>query len=578
MNPAIAIGTWRSMIGIDTRVQSTDPQRLTAARDFLEKVSAIGDQDQLRHRLAEPGSRERNGDLSLILLAEAARMAADGEPATDVLHLLDWLLFVCPYATEIHTFEAHGKALQGILYGIDQQPSRAREVLEEARQLYDDLPGDFRGPQSIRQYCLGAILGDAGNFEAARQALEEARESANAANAGADWATEIEREMQALAAQQLLVMKLSGASSLGEIQHLATAAGSAQPRTLKILHAMALTAGANQRTEDAVRLARAADWLGPLLGETIHSRKDLAEVAMYQLEYGLAEALYRSLLEESPEHTGFRAQLGRAIAQQGRNEEAIEQLMKVLEQKPDDAPALRELGGVYINLSDFPAARHYLEAAAAADPSDALAATMLKSLGSRGAGPSIAYDPKTKQIQISQEMLNLPPDEMGRMLLVAMLKGNPQTAPELLQSIAQEKGVAYAQRLAEMAFPQAAAAAHTHYDRAEQFFATRQIDKALPEYKLAITDNRNAPGPYMGAGDCYYHMGQFNLAAAFFEESVAIRPNPSTLRFLGDAHRKAGRMPQALAAYEQAVELDPSYAPAAEQLRTLKQQMGDSHV
>jgi hypothetical protein len=146
MNGAIVIGAWRSMIGVDNRVKSTDAHRLEAAQDFLGELSGMRDQDQLRGRLVQEGARERNDDLSLLLLVEGVRIAADAQSLKEALNLLDWLLFVCPYGTEPHTFEAHGKTLQGILYCFDEQPSKARQVLEEARQLLGDLPGNFRGP------------------------------------------------------------------------------------------------------------------------------------------------------------------------------------------------------------------------------------------------------------------------------------------------------------------------------------------------------------------------------------------------------------------------------------------------
>jgi tetratricopeptide (TPR) repeat protein len=579
MNRAVVMGTWRSMIALDDRVESTGPERIHAAQEYLAELSGIRDEDQLRGLLAQDGSRERNDDLSLLMLVEAARNALEARSSQEAQNLLEWLFFVCPYGTQHHTFEAHGKLLQGILYSLDGQFSNARQALDEAKQLYGDLAGDFGGPESICEYCLGVILCDSGDFDAARPRLEAARKAADAAGSAMDWMPEIEREIQSGAALQPLVTKLSSACSLADVRQVAEhAAGSDGGRILTILRALALAAGADRRPADAVRLARAADWLGPLLGETVQARRDLAEIAMHQLEYPLAEALYGSLLEESPDDTELRARLGRALAEQGRNGEAKEQLTRVLEEAPNYAPALRDLGGVCTNLGDFAEARRYLEAAVAADPSDPVSATVLKQLASRSAAPSISYDPASKEIRISEDLLTRSPEEVAMMMVVAILRANPEGATELLQSIAEEKGADYAMRIAEMAFPREAAREESHYEKAEQFFAARRIAEALAEYKLAIAESRDDPRSYMGAGDCHYHMGRFNLAAAFFEESVAIRPHPSTLRFLGDAHRKAGRMRQAVSAYEQAVQLDPSYAPAREQLRLIQEQAGGRHA
>jgi tetratricopeptide (TPR) repeat protein len=111
----------------------------------------------------------------------------------------------------------------------------------------------------------------------------------------------------------------------------------------------------------------------------------------------------------------------------------------------------------------------------------------------------------------------------------------------------------------------------THLEKAEALFRARKLPEALAEYKLAIKENADNAAAYMGAGDCHYHLGQLNLATAFFEESIAIEVRPSTLRFLGDAHRKSGRIQAAIRAYERALEVDPSYEIARQQLEAVRQ-------
>ena len=163
------------------------------------------------------------------------------------------------------------------------------------------------------------------------------------------------------------------------------------------------------------------------------------------------------------------------------------------------------------------------------------------------------------------------------MITAALLRANPDEAEGVLQSIAEEKGLDYAQRVAAMAFPGSAQERElSHFEKAKKLFGAQYLAEALEEYKLAIAVNRDHAGAYMGAGDCYYHLGQLNLAAAFFEESVAIQPSPSTLRFLGDAHRRAGRMEKAIQAYEQALELDPSYELVTRQLHIIQEHMKEA--
>jgi tetratricopeptide (TPR) repeat protein len=490
------------------------------------------------------------------------------------------MLLVSQFGKEHHLFKAHGKALQGMLFVADEQPTEAQQAFEESAGDYRDLAGDWRGAESVCLYCLGIIAGDAGDFADARRQLESALEYAKLAiSADTTWAAEIERETRALAEQQVLIDALSRASSPSQVREAAAAIpGVAGTRTLTILRAMALTAGARGRVQDGLTLANAADWLAREVGEKIQRRANLAEAALYMNEYSLAEALYRTLLEESPDDLDIRAKLGRCLAEQGYNEEAKEHLTQVLGRSPDHARALRDLGGVYLNLGDFGAARRYFQAAAEADPSDPLPATVLKQLENHGAEPLVLYDPASKQLQIDEGLLSRPPDEVSMIITATLLRADPEGAAALLQSIAEERGLEYARRLAEMAFPPATKRDPSHQDKAEQLFAARKIPEALEEYRLAIAENRDDAFSYMGAGDCYYHMGRFSLAAAFFEESVAIQPRPSTLRFLGDAYRKTGHLKKAASAYEQAVQLDPSYTVAKEQLAVLRKHMEQGRV
>jgi tetratricopeptide (TPR) repeat protein len=118
-----------------------------------------------------------------------------------------------------------------------------------------------------------------------------------------------------------------------------------------------------------------------------------------------------------------------------------------------------------------------------------------------------------------------------------------------------------------------AATATTHFDKAEALFAARKVPEGLAEYTLAIAEDPQNAAAYLGAGDCHYFMGEPSLAAAFFEESAAIEPKAPTLRFLGDAYQKAGRLRPAAQAYERALELDPSYAAARQQLESVRREL-----
>lgn len=230
---------------------------------------------------------------------------------------------------------------------------------------------------------------------------------------------------------------------------------------------------------------------------------------------------------------------------------------------------------ILINLGRADEGRPYIKAALAANPSDPTAQYLLQQLGDPDTQPRIIFEKASGKLIISEELLNKPAVDLAVMITAAVLKAHPAEAQEMLQSIVEEKGLDFAQRVAEIVFPGSVRKPEeqNHFEKAEELFKARLLPEAIEEYKLAIAADRDHAMAYMGIGDCYYHLGQFNLATAFFEESVLIQPNHSTFLFLGDAHLKAGRMEKAIRAYEQALELNPSYEIARQQLRDVREQM-----
>jgi tetratricopeptide (TPR) repeat protein len=78
----------------------------------------------------------------------------------------------------------------------------------------------------------------------------------------------------------------------------------------------------------------------------------------------------------------------------------------------------------------------------------------------------------------------------------------------------------------------------------------------------------------MGWGDVYYRTGMYQLAIAYFKESIIIKPMPPTYRFLGDSYARIGKRKQAEEAYRQALNLDPNYDGARASLQQLLKMEG----
>lgn len=590
MIDTILLDFWSKIIGLDNQLQALGTDRTTMAENLFDELTELENADELRHRLAfgnkpsEPRPqpeddqlRQRtNDDLALVVLADAFSCAREGRSNEEGLVLVDWLQFVAQYGTQSNLFQAHSKLLEGLFYQSDKNDHDATTSFKESLERYEYLPDEqAHGPSSICAYCLGVISIDSDEFDESEGFSQRARELA-VTTAVLGWRDYIEREVEAANEQRLVVNKLTEASLEADVTPLVEQHNKIiSDRTIKILQSRAFRAAVRGEVKDAIAVATVADRVSKSLGKQFQVRLRLAEAALYANQYATAEVLLRVLITESPDDLDVQKSFARSLMQQGKYNEARDLLEKIVERSPDDAATHRDLGIIYFRLNQPDLARPSLRAALAADPSDFLAQRVLDEIERSNPQPGIVFDKESGTLAISEGLLANSDADLTTMITVTLLKGNPEQAQEILQSIAETNGLAYAQHLAELAFPQAATDTEaSHYDKAAKLFHAGSLPEALSEYKLAIAEDRDNASAYMGAGDCYYMMGQLNVATAFFEESIAIRPDHTTLTFLGDAHRKAGRREDAIRAYEQALKLNPNYALARQALSFMQEQSG----
>ena len=579
------INIWSGMIGVQEEVQALGPDRINAARQLFSELASIKNADELRRRLASGENFATTGrvsksihqfppeneNLALLIVAESISCAREGRNA-DGLNLVDWLLLVGQYGSKSNLLKAHGKLLQGLFHQSKNYEGDARTCIQESLQYYGYEPDHLaKGPLSVCLCCLAVMSADSGDFVEAAVLFQSAQKSANEANLKTlDWNNYLQREISESGSQQRVVEELVRASSELGVKKLLGRHGIIGDRTIKILRCRAFRSAADGNAGDAVSAAGVADWVAKTLNKESRVRRDLADTALYVNQYGTAELLLRALLAEIPGDIGVQGKLGHCLFLQGKYQEARGFLQYVVERSPHDSQALRELGVVYNQLNQPILARRYLKAALVRDPSDYLAKRVLEDIEATQVQPAMTFDQKTKTLTISDAILDNPSADMGMMILSTLLKANPENAQEVLQGVARTEGPAYAQRVFELAFPSAPRQKEpSHFDKAQELFRTKQLPEALSEYRLAIKDDRDHALAYMGAGDCYYHMGMLNLATAYFEESIAIEPSPATLTFLGNAHRKSGRIDEAIQSYEQALKLNPNYELARQHLSAM---------
>ncbi|HYP97865.1 MAG TPA: tetratricopeptide repeat protein [Polyangiaceae bacterium] len=233
------------------------------------------------------------------------------------------------------------------------------------------------------------------------------------------------------------------------------------------------------------------------------------------------------------------------------------------------------LAGILIESRKLDEALACLGSAVALDPQHSGAADILSWL-SPAEIPGAHLDLRTNRFYVAQELLDAGPERAATYMSAALIRATPSAAVDVLASLENEKGSEFTAEVRRVLFPVLRAqldVQHSHLEEAEALFQARRFDEATVEYTAATRDNPSDGAAWMGIGDCYYHLGKFNLATAFFEESVLLRPDAPTYLFLGDAHLKGGRFSGAREAYQAALNVNPNYDFAHRRLVELDRQM-----
>ena len=103
--------------------------------------------------------------------------------------------------------------------------------------------------------------------------------------------------------------------------------------------------------------------------------------------------------------------------------------------------------------------------------------------------------------------------------------------------------------------------ATTHYNRALEWRAKREDDKALADYGEAIRINPRYALAYNNRGNIYRANGEYDRAIADFDAALRINPKYAFAHNnLGMALFGKGELDRALASFDRAIRLDPKYA------------------
>ena len=293
-----------------------------------------------------------------------------------------------------------------------------------------------------------------------------------------------------------------------------------------------------------MRRADVHDVLGLLLGRKGASSDEV-----------LAE--FREALKLQPKNAEAHNNIGLVLAQTGEDEKAVGEFREAIALKPEYADAHANLGAALM-LSDVEQAIAELEKAISLDPT--LVTAQFNLAEAYGNSPSHGT---AKQIEQLRKMIAMIPDfarahlALGKALLHDG-KGS-EAVVELRDAARLDPG-----------------SGEAHYQLGLALARTGQQEEAAAEVKkgreLAAADDRNQNAEIdVSEGRAALLKGEFQEAEAKFEHAIKLQPKSSAAQhFLGIALEKEGNAEAAIAAYQKAIDLNPSDVSSRQSLARLQ--------
>ena len=113
---------------------------------------------------------------------------------------------------------------------------------------------------------------------------------------------------------------------------------------------------------------------------------------------------------------------------------------------------------------------------------------------------------------------------------------------------------------------------------AELFRKREQYEKALGWYDAVFEADRDYTQGYAGKGDALFRLGRYEEAIKSLGRAIALEPGMSTVTALrvliGEAHQKLGQLEEALVQYELVLADDPDHSSAIDRLAMVRYEQG----
>jgi tetratricopeptide (TPR) repeat protein len=579
-----ALEYWVDGTDVLARVGSYPAAAIEHARASFETLLNAGDESKVRALLAsakrgqqEPDSASWQGappDLAVLsdmLLLNC--IDATERQLEQAENLIEWLTLVGEFAEDAELLSAHCQFLHGVLAISTSTQTDCVSAFGRALELYTQLAAS-PGLRSVAAFELAqATALDQDDPPRARSLFDEAEANGQEpARSAAHWLSLVRDCRSGWEARW---------RAMDAFQETADLQGALRthppdPELVRALQRRAITASAQGRVAQAIALATVVDRAGPELGGTGRFLLSLGEVSRTNGALDTAEAIARAVLTAESTRDDGQLLLSRVLRARGRCADAQVELEELVARSPEHAVAHQELGVVFFTQ------RRLLEALSAFGTAARLApespevqrALMLLSPAEI---PGVGFSNGT--LQIDPQLFALGEQHTAVLITAAIVRSRPEAANEMMRAIEAEKGREFSEEVQQYLFPihfRLPKQSGSALERAEALFQAARYEDARAEYLVAAMNRQDKGRALMGIGDCYYQQGKFNLAAAYFEESVLLSPDPSTNLFLGDAHTRAGRFEAAKAAYRATLDLNPQHPTARARLSALEKH--DKHV
>ncbi len=278
--------------------------------------------------------------------------------------------------------------------------------------------------------------------------------------------------------------------------------------------------------------------------------------------------LFEEILELAPDDVGTRFEFARWLMEQGRWEEAAEQLARVVELDPERAQAHALYGRLLLELDRLPEAVQHLERA-------------LELLPPEDEGVGVG----DLKLMLARAYERLGRAEEARALWTDALRDDPKNveAHRGLARLAQARGdVEGAIKHLEAALKAGAGAESEAEERARLWveigrlrLQTGDLERAEEAFRRALKEHDNLPEAYLGLGDLARQRGDEARALKLYRQGweravgwavkeqlalrmLALQPDDVELRFeLAKLYEQRRRYDEAIAQYQRVVQLRP---------------------